>query len=131
MRITILTSLVIIGALSLSTSAVSQSFDFQSIKGKWTIVNSASKRSDLGRSVAFLPAFPNGQAYDAAFPFFEGLSALTLSDGYKGSHVKVVSQSDERCWYYVAIISRKKMTWRLRDKTSPKCLESMVLELRN
>ena len=129
MRIKSLISIVLLSTLSIATSVSSQTFSFGSIKGKWTIVNSSNNRTDLGLTVVFLPAFPAGQAYDVVFPFFEGLSALTLSDGYKASHLKVTSRANERCWYSANIISSQKMTWRLVASDNPRCLESMVLEL--
>ena len=127
-----LKSVIILGIMSgfcFSTNAMSQTFNFATIKGKWTITNSASNRTDLGAPIVFAPAFPAGQAYDVVFPFFEGLSALNLSDGYKASHVKVTSQRNEHCWYGVNIISAQKMTWRLVASDSSRCVDSMVLEL--
>jgi hypothetical protein len=129
MRLKSLITLGIISALGFSTNAMSQTFNFATINGKWTIVNSASNRTDLGQPIVFMPAFPTGQAYDVVFPFFEGLSALTISDGFKGSHVKVTSKANEHCWYTANIISSQKMTWRLAGSDSSRCVDSMVLEL--
>ena len=85
-------------ALLATSSAQSQSVNFNSISGNWL----SGRNHD--EPTWFTPAL---EGYDAVVPFFLGQSKLSRSDGRLASNLKIEPRDGQVCWYYVGTITTK------------------------
>jgi hypothetical protein len=107
-----------IALLSATSGHCKDPFDF--LDGKWTPVTEPY----IGAPILFTRAI---SGWDANFGWW-GQTAITKSDGYRGSHVKVEGRNGDRCYYYISLVSSRKMAWNLRHAESDNCPPSIVLE---